>query len=352
MAALWVLIRLRLLDTLRSRSSAAFVFLFPLVLLSVVGVVFMHGHPFERRTLLVVESAGPAGNAADAPRLAAVRERLKDFDEVVVEAAPNIAAAEGKLRARMASAVLVTNPSGTELWVGPRERLFGDGLIRAVVPLGDGGSAPKLVVQPVPRRGYVHYLFPGLLTFSVLLSGLFGMGYVMVSYRQSLFLKKLATTQLSKSSFVLAQIVSRSVLVLGQNALLLLLGYFAFELPLSLPAVGWLALISTLGLLTFMGLGFVLACFIRTEELMMDIISSVNVPIVFLSELFFPLAVMPRALAWIGGQLPSTQMVRLCRAVLLYGDTSLASLGPGLALLSAWSLGSFGLSLWVFKWHR
>src|SRR5690606_40152045 len=137
---------------------------------------------------------------------------------------------------------------------------FGDGLIRAVVPLGDGGSAPKLVVQPVPRWGYVHYLFPGLLTFSVLLSGLFGMGYVMVSYRQSLFLKKLATTQLSKSSFVLAQIVSRSVLVLGQNALLLLLGYFAFELPLSLPAVGWLALISTLGLLTFMGLGFVLAC--------------------------------------------------------------------------------------------
>src|SRR5690606_29201551 len=132
----------------------------------------------ERRTLLVVESAGPAGNAADAPRLAAVRERLKDFDEVVVEAAPNIAAAEGKLRARMASAGLVTNPSGTELWVGPRERLFGDGLIRAVVPLGDGGSAPKLVVQPVPRWGYVHYLFPGLLTFSVLLSGLFGMGYV------------------------------------------------------------------------------------------------------------------------------------------------------------------------------
>lgn len=352
MAALWVLIRLRLLDTLRSRSSAAFVFLFPLVLLSVVGVVFMHGHPFERRTLLVVESAASAPSA-EATSLAAVRERLREFDEVVVEAAPSVASAEGKLRARMASAVLVSGPGGAELWVGPRERLFGDGLIRAVAPVvGEGSAQPKLVVQPVPRWGYVHYLFPGLLTFSVLLSGLFGMGYVMVSYRQSLFLKKLATTQLSKGSFVLAQIVSRSLLVLGQNSLLLLLGYFAFELPLSLSAVGWLALISTLGLLTFMGLGFVLACFIRTEELMMDIISSVNVPIVFLSELFFPLAVMPRALAWIGGQLPSTQMVRLCRAVLLYGDTSLASLGPGLALLSAWSLGSFGLSLWVFKWHR
>ncbi|MEZ4370214.1 MAG: ABC transporter permease [Polyangiaceae bacterium] len=346
MRALWLLIKLRLLDTLRSPSSTGFVFLFPIVLLVVVGVVFMNGHPFERRTLILVDTRA----SVTTPATADIRAGLAGYDELFFDSEAQLDAARGKLASRMASAVLVLSDSGSEVLVGPRERLFGDGLARALQP--KLGKLPSVEVQALPRFGYVHYLFPGLLTFSVLLSGLFGMGYVMVSYRQSLFLKKLATTPLSKSSFVLAQILSRSLLVLGQNALLLAVGHFGFGLPLGISQVGWLTLVSSLGLLTFMGLGFVLACVIRTEELMMDIISSVNVPIVFLSELFFPLAVMPRPLALVGGVLPSTQMVRLCREVLLHSQVDAQTLLPGLGVLLAWTAATFGLSLLVFRWQR
>lgn len=346
MRALWLLIKLRLLDTLRSPSSTGFVFLFPIVLLVVVGVVFINGHPFERRTLILVDSR----TSQSAPGPSEIRQNLTEYDELFFDSEPDLDAAQGKLASRMGSAVLVLEDAGSRLLVGPRERLFGDGLARALEP--KLGAAPTVEVQALPRFGYVHYLFPGLLTFSVLLSGLFGMGYVMVSYRQSLFLKKLATTPLRKSSFVVAQIFSRSLLVLGQNALLLAVGHFGFGLPLGLPQVGWLTLVSSLGLLTFMGLGFVLACVIRTEELMMDIISSINVPIVFLSELFFPLSVMPRPLAWFGAALPSTQMVRLCREVLLHSQVEPQQLLPGIGVLLAWTGATFGLSLLVFRWQR
>ena len=57
MRALWILGRIRLLDTLRSRSSAAFVFAFPIGLIVIVGLVFAQGHPFEYRRIIIVEPA-------------------------------------------------------------------------------------------------------------------------------------------------------------------------------------------------------------------------------------------------------------------------------------------------------
>ncbi len=79
------------------------------------------------------------------------------------------------------------------------------------------------------------------------------MGYAMVRYRQSLFLKKLATTPLRRSTFIAAQLLGRSLLVLLQVALLVLCGALVFDLPLSGRAVVELFGLSLLGLLVFAG---------------------------------------------------------------------------------------------------
>jgi ABC-2 type transport system permease protein len=215
----------------------------------------------------------------------------------------------------------------------------------AVLPV-----APQLDVLEVPRWGYVHYLFPGILTFSVMLSGLFAMGYTMVLYRQNRFLKKLATTPLPKTAFVAAQIAARGSLILLQAAILVAIAKLVFALPLSFSALAWLVLITLLGLLTFMGAGFAIACLIRTEDLVVDIIGAINLPLVLLSEIFFPLDALPRPLAVVGGMLPSTEMVRLTREVLLYGGGG-AALAPGLGVLALWTVATFALSLSVFRWH-
>ncbi len=207
-------------------------------------------------------------------------------------------------------------------------------------------------MRQVPRGGYVHYLFPGILTFSVMLSGLFATGYTLVLYRQNRFLKKLATTPIRKATFVAAQVSARSLLVLAQVALLVAAACLGFGMRCDLVAAGWLLLITTLGLLAFMGVGFALACVIKSEDLVVDVISAVNLPLVLLSEIFFPLGSLPRPLAVVGELLPSTEMVRLSRAVLLYGETSPSALAGGLGGLALWSGASFRLSLLLFKWHE
>lgn len=336
--AFLLLVRLRLLDVLRSRASAGFVLAFPVALLVVTGLVFLEGHPFERRTLLVV-------GERELPPIAAA---LAPLDEVRVELARDEAEVRGRLRARMASAALLRAPATGELrlLVAPRERLFGRGL-QAALP-----APATLEVLDVPAHGYVHYLFAGILTFSVVTSGLFATGHTLVLYRQNRFLKKLATTPLPRVTFVAAQVSARSLLALVQAALLVATAALLFGVPFDAAGLAWLALITLLGLLAFMGLGFALACVITAEDLVVDVISAVQLPLILLSELFFPLSALPRPLAALGEWLPSTAMVRLARDVLLYGQTELPALLPGLALLGAWAVVTFAASLLVFRWHE
>ena len=342
MNAFLVLLRIRLLDVLRSRSSTGFVLIFPVVLLAVLGLVFMHGHPFERRYVAIV-ATDPHNSAVDA----CVR-KLETFDEVRVSHERTEAEAMGKLRSRMTSAVLVAAPDGSDvtLRIGERDRIFGSGLV-TVLPV-----PARIEVVSAPRFGYVHYLFPGILAFSVLTAGLFGMGYPMAVFRQSLFLKKLATTPLPKHTFIAANVATRSILVLVQVVLLLLIAHFAFAMPLTLVSFFWMLVISLLGVFVFLGAGFAIATKIKNPELLVDIISAINFPLVFFSEIFFPLDGLPKPLAAFGSLLPSTEMVRLSRAVLLYGARDISDLAGGLGLLGGWAIVMFAISLLTFKWHE
>src|SRR5207248_1098612 len=123
------------------------------------------------------------------------------------------------------------------LLVAPRTELLARALVAALP------RPPRVEAALVPRWGYVHYLFPGLLTFAVMLAGLFGMGHAMVRFRENLFLKKLATTPLGKGTFVLAQVGARGVLVAAQMALLVLVGALGFGVPIGLVSAAWLAVV-------------------------------------------------------------------------------------------------------------
>ncbi len=329
----YLLARLRLREFIHGPASAALYLSTPMALLVIVGMVFSNGHPFERKTITLVGEPGPALSAA-----------LAKYPDVRTHRDADLAVALNKLRTRTISGVLVVSP--TELVVGPRDELFGRGL-QSVLP--DGA---RLRIEPVPRWGYVHYLFPGLITITIIASGLIGMGYSMVRYRSNQFLKKLATTPLSRTTFIAAQLGSRTALVFAQIALMVIAGWLVFDLPLTVAGAAWMAALSLLGLFTFMGAGFILACAIKNEANMLDLINVLMMPIVFFSEIFFSVDALPAPLAKFAALLPSTQLVRMYRSVLLYGETAPSQLWLGVAILVAWTVVTFLVSVNLFKWHQ
>ena len=329
-----MLTRLRMLEVVRVPSSCFLFFGLPVMLFAVVGVVFANGHPFERRRLAVVGEAGP------------LVDPLARFPELRVEQDASLSEARGKLRAHLVNAVLTADAGKWHLIVGERDEIFGRGLLTQLP------ASVTLEVTTAPRWGFVHYVFPGVIAFSVVMSGLFGLGYYMLRYRQNLFLRKLSTTPLSKSAFLAAQILGRSLLGLGQTLLMLACARIFFGLPLTAVGAAWTLVLTLLGLLVFLGVGLVLACFIQTEGIIYDAISAVAWPIVMMSEMFFPSDDLPGPLPQIASALPSTQLVRLLRSVLLYDQTSLASLAPGLAILLAWGVVTFAVGCLLFRWNE
>jgi ABC-2 type transport system permease protein len=303
--------------------------------MAVVGLVFAEGHPFERQRVALV---GPAA--------AALRPALEGRSELRLRATAGEAEALGALRSRMVSAVIAPGPGGEPVVrVGPRSEVIGRGLVTMLPP------GARLELVDLPRWGYVHYLFPGIVTLTVLVSGFFGMGYPMVRYRQNLFLKKLSTTTLPRWVFVASQLGARAALTWVQAALMVGAAVACFGLPLSAGGLGWLLGLVTLGIVVFMGLGFALASFIETESAMVDAINVLTTPFVLLSEVFFSVESLPGPLPLLAGALPSTQLVRLLRAVLLEGEGSFAALAPGLLVLVAWAVGAYALSLVAFRWR-
>lgn len=326
MKTFFLLVRMRVLDVARKVSSLAFMLGLPLVLLAIVSLVFLDGHPFERRHVVYV---------GDAPDLA--------LPEVTADRERSERAAFGRLDSRMASAVILPG-SPIRVVVGARDLVFGRGIAASsVAPL-------TIETRPIPRLGYVQYLLPGLLTFSVLIAGLFGVGYAMLRYRDSMFLKKLATTPLRRSTFVGAQIVARALLAVVQVAVLL-----AIAVPLlglSLPPSGflWLLVLTLVGILTFLGMGFAIAAVVRQEAMLVDIINASTTPLVLLSEIFFPIDVLPFVLRPIAAALPTTQMVRMVRTVLLEGSVDPRRMLPGLGLMVSWLLVTFAIAVFSFRW--
>jgi len=332
---LWLLARLRFRENIHSPATAVLYLGMPMALLVIVGLVFANGHPFERKTLAVVGELPPATATA-----------LARYPDVRLRHAQDREVAFGKLRTRAVHGVLIApgDDAHTQLWVGPREELFG----RGVASVLDG---IELKVAEVPRWGYVHFLFPGLITITIMIAGVLGMGYGMVRYRGNQFLKKLSTTPLRRATFIAAQLGARSTLVLGQLALMVAAGVIVFHLPLTVGSALWLAGLSLLGLLTFSGAGFILACAIRNEANVLDVVNVVMMPLVFFSEIFFSVEELPVPLARVAAALPSTQLVRMLRAVVLYGERSPAELATGGLILVAWAFATFAVAVHRFRWH-
>jgi ABC transporter DrrB family efflux protein len=333
---LGVLVRIRLSEVLRRPSTAFWFFVLPTLLVFLVAIVFRNGHPFERRVVLMVGDAS------------AIEKSLASHVEagrIQIERVPTEDIARARLRTRSVSAYVVPREP-PEVVVGERDLIFGRGLAMDLAP---GAHVTSL---DLPETGYVTFLIPGMFAQGVVIAGLWGMGHAMVRYRQSRFLRKLATTPIHRWEFVLAQVIARVVLVTLQLLVLLLVARLGFDVPLSATSIGWVLVTGAAGLVTFMGIGFVLSCLIKTEDLVIDIINLVSVPIALLSEIFFSNDTLPRALALFSAALPSTQMVRVMRAVLLHGEAATSTtVATGLAILAVWAVVSFTIAVRAFRWR-
>ena len=205
--------------------------------------------------------------------------------------------------------------------------------------------------EPVSGRTvlYLDWLFPGILGMNMMFSCLFGVGYVVLRYRQSGFLKRLNATPLSALEFLSAQVLSRLTIIVLITTVL----YLAVGAMIHFHSAGSLALLlllTVLGALSMIALGLTIAARFASEELVNGILNLLTWPMMLLSGVWFSLAGSPKWVQWIADALPLTQLLHAAREVMLYG-AGIGTIAPTLLYLGVVTVVFLAFGAWSFKWR-
>lgn len=197
---------------------------------------------------------------------------------------------------------------------------------------------------------YVDWVAPGVLGMNMMFACLFGIGYVIVRYRKSGYLKRLNATPLTALEFLLAQLASRLALILVVNAFV----FGACKLILGLRMEGSyfdLAVVVALGAFAMIAMGLVVSARIASEELAGGILNVLSSPMMVVCGVFFSMDGAPPALQLFSRLLPLTHLLEAARAIMLDG-ASLAQVSGNLAVLGAMSVVFLALGAALFKWRQ
>ena len=226
------------------------------------------------------------------------------------------------------------------------------GFVIGAVNQAAAGEPPAVIPSfetiQVNDFNFLSYLIPSILAMSLMQGGVFA-AIPLVADREKLILKRLGATPLRRWQLVGSNILVRLLVALIQTVIIVGVGTLLFGLE---TTGRWLAVgfFIVLGALTFIALGYVIASFTKTEEAANGVTQVVQLPMLFLSGIFFPIATMGEFLQSVARLMPLTYLADALRQVMVDG-IPFASLGFCVAVLLAWLVGCFAIAARYFRWQ-
>jgi ABC-type multidrug transport system permease subunit len=207
------------------------------------------------------------------------------------------------------------------------------------------------VEQPIDIVGsrYIDWLVPGLLGMNIMGTGMWSVGFTIVTARSKKLLKRLIATPMSKAHYLIAIVLSRLATLSLEVIIIVSFAWIVFGVAVH-GHVWALAFLALLGAVAFGGLGLLVASRARTIEAVSGLMNLVMVPMWVLSGVFFASTNFPDVMQPFIRALPLTALNDALRGVVNEGR-SLDALLPQIVILVLWGSISFALSLRLFRWQ-
>jgi ABC-2 type transport system permease protein len=346
--------RAQLRMTFRRRITLFWSLLFPMILMTLLGLLF--GRSISAGTVAVVPVHSPAP--------AAVVQTLRHTRGVTVKTASSASEAIHQVKDgdREAALVFVSTGGGTY-----RVRLYTSntsadqaGILKGIVSgAADGvavaatGSTPALTFQPLSvdsaSLSYIDFLLPGIIGLAIMISAVIGLATILVDWRQRGILRRLKLTPIPLAEFFAARVTASLVVALMQVVVLLAFGRIAFDIHISSTA--WAAIpVALAGCLCFLAMGFAIGSVVHTPETGDAVSQVITNPMMFLSGTFFPVAAMPPFVQGIARLLPLYYMTNGLRDTIVRGlPISYVTADIGILLAATAVLTVIGLR--SFRWE-
>jgi ABC-type multidrug transport system permease subunit len=340
---LWQLTRLRMISFLREPEAVFWVFAFPVLMALALGIAFRSsGTPRSR--VGVLEGAGAAA-------VVKALEASPDLEVIRVEAS-EVEAALGRGRIAVLVRPAATGPPSVVCDPARAEARLAqlatvEALERAAGRRDVVGATLETRVRPGSR--YIDFLIPGLIGLNLLGTGMWGIGFPIATARQQKLLKRMLSTPMRRSDYLLSHMLARLVWLVMEVGAVLGFGMLAFGVQVR---GSWLAfaLVNLLGAFAFSALGLLVASRARTIEGVSGLMNVAMLPMWLLSGSFFSADRFPTAMQWFVQALPLTAVNNALRAIMNEG-AGLATVMVPIGIIMAWGVASFFASLVMFRWE-
>jgi ABC-2 type transport system permease protein len=339
------LTRALLRSFVRDRTTLGFTFAFPLMLLAVLGLLFRSGgNPTE----IAVVGTGPVVSSLPADVFAVQR-----FD--------TLEAAVAKVRSGDLPAVVTQDGDTIRLRYAASDRVT-SGTIRSVIGatvvranIVASGQQPRFQtdfqqVEAADTRP-IQYITPGILSWAVATSAVFGAALTLVSWRRKQLLRRLRLAP-APTWTVLAARVGVSLAVALVQAALFVGVALTPPFGLQLAERWWLAIpLLVAGTLSFLSIGLLVGAVAKTEEAAGALANFVVLPMAFLSGSFLAVSQMPGWLQTLSQAFPLRHLNDGLLDVLVHGKGTEAVVVPA-AVLLGFTLALTLLATRVFRWDH
>ena len=331
---------------LRDKMTLFFVFLFPLMFLVVFGLLL--GDSGSDKTKIAAVGDGP------------VLTTLEQTGAIELEKYEDTAAARQKVDDGDLPAAVVVDGDRVELIYAASDQVAAGtvlGIVSGVVDkinLGAADVAPRFTLETKSVEDAslkpIQYLTPGILSWAISFSGVFGSALTMVAWRKKQVLRRIRLAPVSTTTVLTSRVlvsVGTAVvqgIVFVAVALLPLFG-------LKLTGQWYLALpLLVLGTTAFFAIGMLVGAFCKTEESASGAANIIIMPMAFLSGTFFPVENAPGWLQTVSNVFPLRHMNDGMLDVLVRGKGIEALLVPS-AVLIAFTLVVGFIAARIFRWE-
>jgi ABC-2 type transport system permease protein len=211
-----------------------------------------------------------------------------------------------------------------------------------------------ITVNQVEIRPYrrIDFYLPGMIGFSLIGSAVFGVAFLFFALRETLVLKRMYASPVSKTNIVIGESLGRVLFQLIIVMVLILFGKYAYHFTLANGFVTFLELLvlSALALVVFMGFGFFVSSVSKNQNVIPIYANLFMFPQYFLSGTFFPKTILPQNIHWLIEALPLTALNDGLRKVAFEG-LHLNDCWKQIGILAAWGVVIYALAIWVFRWE-
>ena len=211
---------------------------------------------------------------------------------------------------------------------------------------------PQQDVEQVREYKTIDFVLPGQLGFSLLSAGVFGVAFMFFNLRNTLVLKRFFATPINRTFIILGEGISRVIFQLITAVVIITVGYFFFGFTLVKGVETFMSmmLLSFLGLVVFMGFGFIVSGLAKTDSTIPPFANLITLPQFLLGGTFFSIDNFPDWLQPISRALPLTHLNSALRSIAFEGQ-SLWQVKGEIGILILWGIVAYTIAVKVFKWE-